>query len=99
MMPRAAHAVADHDPVGERRMVMAAMGPDGEQFGAAAYQQHLVTANMADQLAVDEVVHRNALRQVRTGGRSLLLCHGGLPGRQAVMLRNSWRSSGLSRKQ
>src|SRR5436305_627099 len=32
MMPGAAHAVPDHQPVGERPMIMRAMGPDREHL-------------------------------------------------------------------
>ena len=55
-MPGAADAVADHEPIGERPVVVAAMGADGEHLGAAAHQQHLLIADMPDELAVDELL-------------------------------------------
>ena len=50
-MPGTAHGVADHEPVGERTVVMRAMGADREDLRAAAHQQNLLVADMADELA------------------------------------------------
>jgi hypothetical protein len=45
------------------------MGCDGEDLSAAARQQHLVVADMADQhAAVGDIGARNALRQVGASG-------------------------------
>ncbi len=49
MMPGTADGVADHQPVGERPMIMRAMGRDRGDFAAVAHQQHVLVADMARQ--------------------------------------------------
>ena len=51
VMPGAAHRVADQQPFGERAVIVAAVRADGEDLAAAARQQHLLVADMADQHA------------------------------------------------
>ena len=76
------------------------MGADGEQLGPLCTSSTSSLADMSDKLAVDEIGECDALRQIGAARRSLFLRHCRSPlRRQAVMLRNSWRSSGLSRKQ
>ena len=48
-MPGAAYALAIDDAFGERAMVMAAMGADGENLRARTHQQHLFIPDMAEQ--------------------------------------------------
>ena len=76
VVPGTAHALADNDTVGERAVIVAAMGADREHLGADAHEQHLLVADMADKLAVDEVREGNALGQIRAARRRLLLRHG-----------------------
>ena len=58
-MPGTAHGVADHEALGERTVVVRAMGADREQLRAAPHQQDLVVADMTEQLsAVGEVCSR-----------------------------------------
>ena len=79
VMPGAAHALAGHQAFGQRAMIMAAMGADGEYFAAAAHQQNLLIADVAQQLVVDEIADGDALGQIRAARRRLLLCHGRVP--------------------
>src|SRR5579863_6683838 len=79
VMPGTAHALADHDALGERAVIVAAMRGDGEYFGAAAHEQHLLVADMADELAVGEVWERDPLGQVRAARRGLFLRHRRVP--------------------
>ena len=55
VMPGAAHCLADHEAVGERPVVVAAMSADGEHIGAAAHQQNLLVADMPGETAIDEI--------------------------------------------
>ncbi len=55
------------------------MSANGKHLGAAVHQQHLLVADVPNQLAIDEIGERHPLRQVGAAGRSLLLCHGRLP--------------------
>jgi hypothetical protein len=65
------------------------MSADGKQLGAAVHQQHLLAADVPDELAIHECVECDALGQIRAAGRSLFLCHDRLLCRHIVMLRNS----------
>jgi hypothetical protein len=47
VVPRAADFVADNDTVGQRAVVMAAMGVDGQDFAVDFDQQDRVVADMA----------------------------------------------------
>ena len=53
-----------HEAVAERPVVVGAMGADRKQLRAAAHQQHLLVADVSDQLAVDEIGEGYALRQI-----------------------------------
>ena len=64
-MPRAADAVADNETLGERTMVVGAMGGDREYFSRALDEQNLLVADMADQLPVGEICKPGTLRQIR----------------------------------
>ena len=65
-MPGTAHAFAGYETLGQRAVIMRAMGADGEDFAAALHQQHLFVADMAEELAVDEIRERDTLGEVRT---------------------------------
>ena len=105
VMPGTADALADHEAFGERPVVMAAMRADREDLRARAHQQHFLVADMAEQgLARRIRTSATPLRQIGTGGRSLLIGHVFLRCdcpfcAHAAIPRNSWRVSGLSRKQ
>ena len=75
-MPRAAHAIADHQPVYERAVVVRAMGVHREHFCPAAHQQDLLIADMANLFAdgskFDEC---DALRQVGAAGLGMGFSH------------------------
>ena len=72
MVPRAAHGVADHETFGERAAVVRAVAPTANTSVAAAHQQHLLVADMAEQLAaVGELSERDA--RVRSGPLGFLL--------------------------
>ena len=79
VMPRAAHASAGHEAFGERAMVVAAMGADGEYVAAAAHQQNFLVADVAQQLVVLEIAESDAFSQIRTARRGLLFSHGDVP--------------------
>jgi predicted HAD superfamily Cof-like phosphohydrolase len=51
------------------------MRANGEDFIAAVHQQHLLVADMAEELAVDKIRQRDALGEVRTVRRILFLGH------------------------
>ena len=48
-MPGTADAVADHEAIGERPVIMAAMRVDGENLRAGAHQQDILIADMPEQ--------------------------------------------------
>ena len=104
-MPGAADAVADHEPFGQRPVIMAAMRVDREDLGARAHQQHFLVADMAEQRLALEVARGDALRQIGPAGAaccSAMFTPASLQQpvrRQFAMPRNSWRVSALSRKQ
>jgi hypothetical protein len=76
MVPRAAYAPALDQPIDKRAVVVAAIGIDGEDFAARAHHQHILIADMADQLAMREVGKRDTLAEIRAARLRLLL--GGL---------------------
>src|SRR6202034_4330963 len=78
MMPGAAYRLSVHDAVGERPVIMGAMGGDREQLRTGAHEQHLLAANMAEQPVIDEIGRCNALAEIGAAGRSLVLGHGRL---------------------
>ena len=55
MMPGAAYAVADHEPLREGAVIVAAMGIDGEESVARAHEQDILIADVTKQLSVDEI--------------------------------------------
>ena len=95
-MPRAAHARAGHQAFGQRTMIMAAMCADGEYVAAAAHQQNLLVADVAQQLVVLEIAEADALGQIRAARRRrLLLGHGRVPplarsARNRRRIKNRW---------
>ena len=116
VVPGATHRVANQETLGERALIMGALGTDREHLAAAAHQQNLLVAGMTDEHpAIGELIESDALGKVWTGELLFFLHHRGLPSRsriasfalaparsasrQSIMLRNSCRVSGLSRKQ
>jgi len=59
-MPGAADAVADHEAVRERPVIMTAMGVDRKDLVLDAHQQDILIADMAEQHVVLEVAQRDA---------------------------------------
>ena len=55
VMPWAANCCANDEPVGERPMVVTAMGGDREHIRAVRNQQNLVVADMPGETAIDEI--------------------------------------------
>ena len=79
-MPGAAHRVADDEPVGQRAVIVGAVGADREHLGAAAHEQHRLLADMAEQLAaVGQFARRNPQRQIGADRLSLIFSHCVLP--------------------
>ena len=113
VVPGATHRVANHETLGERPLIMGTLGTDCEHLPAAAHQQNLLVAGMTEEhSAIGELIESDALGKVWTGELLFFLHHRGLPSRsriasfaprplrgQSIMLRNSCRVSGLSRKQ
>jgi hypothetical protein len=76
MMPRTADGVLHHKAVDERPAVVCAGRRHGEHLGSATYQQHLVVAASADQLAaVGKIGMRDTLLQIRSSRSTLVLSH------------------------
>ena len=48
VVPRAADALADHEPFGERPVIVAAMRVDGKDLRAGAHQQNILIADMSE---------------------------------------------------
>ena len=77
MVPRTTDGIADHKAFGERAVIVAAVGGDGEDFGAVAGQQHLLVADMAQQhAAIGKIGEGNAPGQIGTAGLGVGLSHG-----------------------
>ena len=73
---------SDHETVGERTAVVRALGADREDLGPAAHQQHLLVADMADELAaIGKLGERNALGQIGAGLLGMVLSHSTPPRR------------------
>src|SRR5271170_3992439 len=94
-MPRAADAAIDHKPFGQRPVVVAAMGGDGEYLVGAVRQQDLLVAHVSAEFAVDKVREPNSLGQIRPAGARLLLCHVFLLGYALPILRRRRRAENL----
>ena len=56
MMPRAADAVADHEPLRKRPVIMAAMRVDGENLKPGTYQQNILIADVTEQGLAAELI-------------------------------------------
>ena len=67
-MPGTTDALADHEPFGERPVIVAAMRADGENLRARAHQQNFLVADMAEQRLAREIGQGDALCQIGTGG-------------------------------
>ena len=81
-MPRAANGVADHKTIGERPMIMRAMGRDGEDFRASADKQHLLAETLARAMVMFLRNCRAPLRVAKRGNSEpdFLVCHKGTRG-------------------
>ena len=55
MIPRTSNATAYDEPVDEWRVVVAAIGVDGESLGAGAHQQNWLPTDMTEELAVGKL--------------------------------------------
>ena len=75
VMPGAANGFADHEPLGERSVVMAAMRVDGVDRSTPAGQHDLLIADVAKQGIAWEI-GCNALSEIGSGWRGLRFCHG-----------------------
>src|SRR5437868_7223037 len=74
MMPGTADAGADHEPLGERPVIVAAMRVDGENLGPRAHQQDVLVADVTEHgLAAEIACH--ALCEIGSGG-GLRFSHG-----------------------
>ena len=78
-MPGAADALADHQSLGQRSMIMAAMRVDGEDVRPRAHQQNVFLADMAEQGLAGEFGQLDAQRQIRSGRWGLFISHVLLP--------------------
>src|SRR5207237_7856602 len=54
VMPGTTNALAGHEALGERPVIMAAMRADRENLGARTHQQHFIVADMAEQRLTSE---------------------------------------------
>jgi hypothetical protein len=75
MMPGAADAIADHESLRERPVIMTAMRIDRENLGSGANQQNILIADVAEQGLCGEVTERDALCEIRPCRRDLLVSH------------------------
>jgi len=67
VMPRTAHRVPDHEPLGERAAVVRAGRAGGEDLLAPAHEQHRFTLGMADEGSpVAQVVPGDTRLEIRT---------------------------------
>jgi hypothetical protein len=68
MVPGAAHRIADHDSVRQRRAVVGAVGADGHDFFADAGKHHRLAIDVPlEKSVLAEGVNGDALRQVGSG--------------------------------
>jgi len=69
MMERATNRVPDDEPLAQRPVIVGALGADGEQPPGRAHQQHVLLADLADEIGtVGNGVGRHAGRQVWSRG-------------------------------
>ena len=102
MVPWAADDLAIDKTFGERSVVMAAMGIEGEDVRSRSNQDDLLLADMAQQGGAGEFRQGDALGEVGSGRSRLLIGHDFLHYSalaQSTIPRNSCRVSALSRKQ
>src|SRR5215210_3643716 len=74
-MPGAANALADHQALRERPVIMAAMRIDRKNLGTGAHQQDILIADVPDQGLGREVAQFNAKCEIRPSGHGLLFSH------------------------
>ena len=74
-MPGATDAAAGHEPVGERTVIVAAMGVDGEYLRPRAHQENFLIADVAEQGLALEIGCGNPLCEIRSGGLCRLFSH------------------------
>ena len=67
-MPGTTDALAVHKAFGERTVIMAATGVDGEDLGSRTHQQHVFVADMPKQHVAGEFGGHDTLGQIGTGG-------------------------------
>ena len=67
VMPRAVQPIPSDNTIGQRCAVVGAMGADGENVSAAAYQQNRLAAGVpGDHRAVGKFAFSNALAKIGT---------------------------------
>src|SRR5215212_6672636 len=74
-MPGAANALADHQALRERPVIMAAMRIDRKNLATRAHQQDLLIADVPDQGLGREVAQFNTKCEIRPSGHGLLFSH------------------------
>ncbi len=80
MVPGAADRPVDHEAVGERTMIVGAVGADRENVCAAARQEDLLLADAPKHLApVGQLGERYSQHQIRACRTRLFLGHLRLP--------------------
>ena len=85
VVPGATHRVANQETLGERALIMGALGTDCEHLAAAAHQQNLLVAGMTDEhSAIGELIESDALGKVWTGELLFFLHHRDLPSRSRI---------------
>ena len=64
-MPRASHGIADHDAVGQRSVVVRAMGADGEERVAALHEQRVFSIDFAGHHPpFAQIIDRNSTAEI-----------------------------------
>ena len=67
VMKRAPHGVADHQPVGERTVIMSAVGAHGEELVRRARQDHILVAHPPEHHATWlDRAHGEAVGEIRS---------------------------------
>ena len=85
-MPRAAHRAVRDDALGERPVIVRALGPNREHLRALPHQQHGFVADMSEQgAAIGNGGKWDAFGKVRARGL-LLVGHGKLLSKAASVL-------------
>src|SRR5262249_55758689 len=69
------HALADHEPIGQRSVIVAAMRVDGKVIAAGMHQQHVLVADMAEQHVVLEIAGRNTNGEIGACGCARIVSH------------------------